>query len=1034
MDSAVTDRKLLECVWRIETLLFTWQRVGLRQKPQRRVAERSLIVSSGLFDAEYYLAQNPDVAKAGVDTLEHYLKHGGFEGRNPSSAFDSASYLKSYADVQSAGINPLLHYLLFGFSEDRNAGIVGSLPKAVPLNLPQRKSISSLSPGEALATLEAPPAFDLVSRFVEGRTAEKQQLEATCSQLYVVNSGLQRCVAKNDSLLESGARNEELWRTQQEGLAAELTVAKKTLQEVQDARMLELAEFRAQLEQVRSELQAATIATARAVADKEEITKELELTQLRSTSEIEDMKRQLYLSNNAHERCVARNDLLLQQQIDRESAWAEQIATEAVSRAQLSEKLNSQAQTIHQLNTELEATTQLNAAVVRDRDAEIERLSTQIEGVQAKLEIVNRAAANAVARNEQLMLQLQSEAEKSANIDARLLGVEAERDAEVAVLRSQLDAAETDLRLATTAIQDATARNMKLMRELEDVAAESLRKEGLLTQTRDALQEAIRNAAVAEQSLSSNEAELKRREALIASHEAEIERLVMSVSAEVEKVKTGARELADAKDVIEQLRASAAVERDSLTRALDAEKWRGDFADRQLSEAKASLEKANSELNSYKLTASTQQVELVHLEREAERLRLEERRLLQTRAELDDLRVRVAVLDHMAERGRDNEKELLAARAQNAVMADELTKSRLDLERLGVASADLERLSAELTGAKKELENAVLESAAIRERAEAAQRELEDLRATTPSLSTVAADLKASIGSAASADLVASQVADARDRLASRLEVLTAELSELRRAEPRGRNTKNARRLYLDLLEAALTGTLTEDSNMASWGGPSFDPNVRFYGRDWPATAKTMIGTARMRNLRRLVETALSEGVGGDLLEAGVWRGGACIYMRGILAAHGVKDRVVWAADSFAGLPTPDDERYPADRGDPHHTYEQLAVSLEDVKRSFEQFGLLDNQVAFLPGWFQDTLPKAPIKSLALLRLDGDMYGSTMETLEALYSKVNRGGFVVVDDYILPACRQAVDDFRTKRRIKAPLEDVDGAAAFWRKV
>ena len=113
-------------------------------------------------------------------------------------------------------------------------------------------------------------------------------------------------------------------------------------------------------------------------------------------------------------------------------------------------------------------------------------------------------------------------------------------------------------------------------------------------------------------------------------------------------------------------------------------------------------------------------------------------------------------------------------------------------------------------------------------------------------------------------------------------------------------------------------------------------------------------------------------------------RGRLCIYMRGILAAHAVKNRTVWVADFFAGLPKPDETLYPADKGDTHHIFDELSVSLDEVKDNFQRFGLLDEQVAFLPGWFKDTLPQAPIDQLAVLRLDGDMYGSTIETLQAL--------------------------------------------------
>ena len=238
---------------------------------------------------------------------------------------------------------------------------------------------------------------------------------------------------------------------------------------------------------------------------------------------------------------------------------------------------------------------------------------------------------------------------------------------------------------------------------------------------------------------------------------------------------------------------------------------------------------------------------------------------------------------------------------------------------------------------------------------------------------------------------------------------------------------------YLDLLEACLTGTVSNDASISPWVEKGFNPELRFLGRDWPEHAQTMIGTVRMRNVRFLLEKIIENGVPGDVIETGVWRGGACIYMRAILLAHDQTDRVVWVADSFAGLPPADEERYPVDSGDIHHTFEQLAVSLEDVQANFERYGLLDPNVRFLKGWFKDTLPSAPIERLALLRLDGDMYSSTIEALDALYHKVSPGGFVIVDDFILPPCRKAVEEFRARHGIDDALQEVDGAAVYWQK-
>jgi O-methyltransferase len=213
-----------------------------------------------------------------------------------------------------------------------------------------------------------------------------------------------------------------------------------------------------------------------------------------------------------------------------------------------------------------------------------------------------------------------------------------------------------------------------------------------------------------------------------------------------------------------------------------------------------------------------------------------------------------------------------------------------------------------------------------------------------------------------------------------------------------------------------------------------FDQQQRAEGRDWPARAESMAGLKRLDNLQFCVTDVLRRGVPGDLIETGAWRGGVTIFMRAILEACGDPDRRVWVADSFQGLPKPDPERWPAEAGDEHWTMEQLAVPLEEVQANFARYGLLDERVRFLPGWFRDTLPTAPIERLAVLRLDGDMYGSTMEALDALYPKLSPGGYVIIDDYgAIPQCKEAVTDFRTAHGIIDPMEPVDWTGVYWQR-
>ena len=195
----------------------------------------------------------------------------------------------------------------------------------------------------------------------------------------------------------------------------------------------------------------------------------------------------------------------------------------------------------------------------------------------------------------------------------------------------------------------------------------------------------------------------------------------------------------------------------------------------------------------------------------------------------------------------------------------------------------------------------------------------------------------------------------------------------------------------------------------------------------------TMIGRKRLDNLQQCMETVLTENIPGDFIETGIWRGGACIFMRGVLVAHGITDRTIWAADSFEGVPPP---TWPEDAGFDisRDVLPVLAVPLEDVRQLFQRYGLLDDKVQFLKGWFKDSLPIAPIEQLAILWLDGDLYESTMTALVPLYDKVADGGFVIVDDYgSCPPCKRAVDDFRTERGITDTLHVIDRQSAYWRK-
>ena len=195
--------------------------------------------------------------------------------------------------------------------------------------------------------------------------------------------------------------------------------------------------------------------------------------------------------------------------------------------------------------------------------------------------------------------------------------------------------------------------------------------------------------------------------------------------------------------------------------------------------------------------------------------------------------------------------------------------------------------------------------------------------------------------------------------------------------------------------------------------------------------AHTLIGLKRMDQLQAAIEVLEQENIQGDLLEAGVLRGGACVLMRAVLSAMQNTQRTVWVADSFQGFPEAELKAHGIENP---AQFNQQAASLEEVKTLFARYQLLDNQVRFLPGFFEETLPTAPVKALALLRLDSDFYASTACTLKHLYPRVVTGGFVIIDDYyIFEGCRQAVREYRKTHDIRTPLTRIDAAAVFWRK-
>jgi O-methyltransferase len=252
-----------------------------------------------------------------------------------------------------------------------------------------------------------------------------------------------------------------------------------------------------------------------------------------------------------------------------------------------------------------------------------------------------------------------------------------------------------------------------------------------------------------------------------------------------------------------------------------------------------------------------------------------------------------------------------------------------------------------------------------------------------------------------------------------------------------GRSPETLRAAYLGLLKLCLTdlaGTSTTSVGALPDGGVvarelrGDGRRLRSAGMDWPLHGLTMVGLGRLDDLQACVETVVADGVEGDLIEAGAWRGGASILMRATLDTLG-DARTVWVADSFEGFAGEESDSDAVALS----AFDFLAAPVADVRESFERLGY-DGGVEIVPGYFEETLPGLRGRRWAVVRLDADTYEATRQALACLYPGLAAGGYLIVDDYgSFEGCRRAVDEFRAEHGIAEPIERVDFTCSRWRR-
>lgn len=162
----------------------------------------------------------------------------------------------------------------------------------------------------------------------------------------------------------------------------------------------------------------------------------------------------------------------------------------------------------------------------------------------------------------------------------------------------------------------------------------------------------------------------------------------------------------------------------------------------------------------------------------------------------------------------------------------------------------------------------------------------------------------------------------------------------------------------------------------------------------------------------------------GDFVETGVYFGTTASIIMNVLMHFDTCGRKLYAFDSFEGLPPPQKE----DNG--QGKTGRYKASYDTFVNNLKAVGSFDDRLIIAKGWFKDTCPISPVKKIAFLRLDGDLFASTMDAITALYDRVVPGGYIYVDDYgTFEGCRVAIDKFRYERRIYEPLNFVQENAS-----
>jgi O-methyltransferase len=183
--------------------------------------------------------------------------------------------------------------------------------------------------------------------------------------------------------------------------------------------------------------------------------------------------------------------------------------------------------------------------------------------------------------------------------------------------------------------------------------------------------------------------------------------------------------------------------------------------------------------------------------------------------------------------------------------------------------------------------------------------------------------------------------------------------------------------------------------------------------------------------IEECINNIIKNNIEGDIIEAGVWKGGMAMWMKNLLNYYG-DNRKLWLFDTFGIFP---ESLYDKDKKI-HLLTEYLfskKYDINDVRNNFKKLNLLDDTINFVVGDFKDTVPKTDISKIAILRLDSDYYDATLIMLEKYYFKIVKGGYIIIDDYNNEylGAKEAILFFRNKYNIMETIINKGNGYVYW---